>query len=319
VRAIATIAIATIALVVGCAEDTIPHDEVSGPLDASDDVTSGPGSDDAGGGSPDAPPPMVAYDAGRGVDGGVAASPDCDLNGRWLVAQRVLASALGQSQASHNWFYYELRQDGTQVTVTKGLHCGYEVVAISPLGANVDSHGDWPAFLTHNSDAGRKGTAQESGGKCQISFEKRYTVRGATIPFYEDPNQTLPTAMQQASGSTPGWEDWDGDGNPGITLVVSGAATGSLYLSQRDWTQYSGTTALDATSFELPVTWNTTQAALGYTGSPLITQSATPDSDATQHYVWFVRLAPGQATGTDTAICASVRSLVPTLAPSADQ
>jgi hypothetical protein len=308
--------LAGVGLGVGCAPDVIPDDYRAGAVDAA-----AAGADDASlpleAGGVDASLPVIAYDAGRGVEGGTAADPRCDLNGRWLVAQRVLAAALGQSQASHNWFYYELRQDADQLTVTRGLHCGYEVVHVSPLGADVSSQGDWPALLMHDSDTGRKGTVEASSSGCQVAVEKRYTVRGATLPFYEDPSQALPTPSQQATGTSPGWEDWNGDGHPGITLVVSGAATGSLYLSQRDWNQFSGSVAFDATSFQLSVTWNTEQGVLGYDGSELITESAEPDPDATQHYVDFVRLAPSQATGSDTAICAAVRSLVPTLAPDA--
>jgi hypothetical protein len=134
-----------------------------------------------------------------------------------------------------------------------------------------------------------------------------------------DPNQPMPTTSQMASGSTPGWEDWDGDGHPGITLTVSHAATGHLFLAQRDWTQYSGAIAQSATSFRIGVTWNSGQDVLGYDGSNLITQSSVPDTDTSQHYVWFVKLDPTQAAGDDAATCSAVRSLVPTLAPTANQ
>jgi hypothetical protein len=241
------------------------------------------------------------------------------MNGRWLVAQRVLAQALGQTQASHNWFYYEIRQDRDQVLVTKGLQCGLEVVAVSALGANVDFHLVWPSLLTHDSDTGRKGTMTVSGSGCQLSIEKRYTVRGATVSYYMDPSTTMPTPSQAAMGTTPGWEDWDMDGHPGITLSVTGAAAGHLYCAQRDWNQWTGPVAANSTKFSVPVTWDAGQDALGYdmSGSPLVTQSASPDTDATQHYVWFAKLDATQATGNDTAICAAVRALVPTLTPAA--
>jgi hypothetical protein len=243
----------------------------------------------------------------------------CDMNGRWLIAQRVLAQALGQTQASHNWFYYEIRQDGDQVTVTKGLHCGFDVKAVSTFGADVDSHLVWPSLLAHDSDAGRKGTMTVMGSGCQLDVEKRYTVRGATVSYYSNPSTTMPTASQQAMGSTPGWEDWDMDGNPGITLVVSGAAAGRLYCAQRDWNQWSGTVAANSTSFHIPVTWDSGQDPLGYddAGSSLVTQAASPATDPAQHNVWFVKLDATQATGDDTAICAAVRSLIPMVAPDA--
>ncbi len=251
----------------------------------------------------------------------VATSAMCDMNGRWLVASRVLAQALGQTQASHNWFYYEIHQSGDELVVTRGLQCGFEVVAVSSLGANVDSHLAWPSLLAHDSDTGRAGSMKVAGSACQLDFEKRYTVRGATTAYYGDPATTMPTASQQASGTKPGWEDWDMDGHPGITLAVTGAAAGHLYCAQRDWNQWSGAVAASQTTFHIPVIWDAGQDALGYdpSGSSLVTEAASPATDPTQHNVWFVKLDATQATGDDTAACAAVRALVPTVAPDALQ
>jgi hypothetical protein len=111
------------------------------------------------------------------------------------------------------------------------------------------------------------------------------------------------------------------DGHPGITLSVTGVASGALYCAQRDWNQFAGSVAASSTQFSVPVTWDSGQDPLGYdpSGSSLVTQSAAPVIDPTQNYAWFVRLDASQATGDDTAICAAVRSLVPTLAPAALQ
>lgn len=301
-------------------EDAAAADEASSTSSSSgagsgSGASSGAGSGSGSGGSG----ASSSGSGGSAFEAGIPTSAMCDMNGRWLVAQRVLAQALGQTQASHNWFYYEIQQNGDQVLVTKGLNCGYEVKAVTPLGANVDSHLAWPALLVHNSDAGRKGTMTVSGSGCQLAIEKRYTVRGATISYYSDPSTTMPGPTQQAMGTTPGWEDWDMDGNPGISLVVSGAATGTLYCAQRDWNQWTGSVAANSTKFSIPVTWDSGQDPLGYSGSQLVTQAATPSTDATQHYVWFAKLDATQATGDDTAICAAIRSLVPTLTPAALQ
>jgi hypothetical protein len=279
------------------------------------------------------PAPMTAPDeAGIGGEAGAETSAPmatctsddagggaCDLTGRWLVALRVVADALGQTQASHNWFYYEIQQSGDQVTVTKGLQCGFEVKHLSVLGADVDTSATWPSLLTHDSDTGRLGTMTPTTSGCQFDLEKRYTVRGATVPYYLDPTTTMPTPDQQATGTTPGWEDWDGDGHPGITLTVSNAATGHLYCAQRDWNQYSGAVCNNATTFKVPATFDTGQDVLGYDGSQFITESSVPDPDPAQNYVWFAKLAPTEATGDDTAICAAVRALIPTKTPNALQ
>jgi hypothetical protein len=288
-----------------------------GPLD--EGGASSPGRGDARA-PPDGGEPTPTGDATvRQGEAGTPSSPRCDMSGRWLVAQRVLADAIGQKQASHNWFYYEVTQIGDDVLVTKGLHCGFEVVPITSLAATVDSQPVWPSILVHDSDTGRQGTMSATSSGCHLAIEKRYTVRGATMSFYSDPTQPMPTTSQQASGSTPGWEDWDMDGNPGITFTVSegGSNIGDLYCSQRDWNQFDGAVGYEASTFKVPVTWGSEQDALGYSGSSLVTEPASPDTDASQHFAWFARLAPSQATGDDTAICAAVRSLVPTLTPGA--
>jgi hypothetical protein len=278
------------------------------------------GSPDAGGaGAGGASPPRDSATLTASEAAGEPADPRCDISGRWVVALRVLADAIGQKQASHNWYYYEISQTGDQVTVTKGLHCGYEIVPVTSLAASVNSQGAWAGILTHDSDTGRMGTMAVTASGCRLAIEKRYTVRGATVSFYSDPTQTMPTASQQAAGNTPGWEDWDMDGNPGITLIVGegGSNLGDLYCAQRDWNQWGGPVPYSATKFSVPATWGSEQDALGYSGSSLVTQSAAPDADASQHYVWFAKLGPTQATGDDATICAEVRSLVRTLTPGA--
>jgi hypothetical protein len=286
-----------------CATDSVGAGYYGAPADAEPDEASDLDSGELAEGAP--------------FEAGTPTSPQCDMNGRWLVAQRVLADALGQTQASHNWFYYEVVQNADQLTVTKGLHCGYEIVAVSTLGANVSSEACWPDFLQFDSDTGRAGTMEVTPSGCELNFEKRYTVRGATVSYYEDPTTILPTVAEKASPSLPGWISWCNAGNPGITLIVTGSASGNLYCAQRDWNQYSGAVAANPATFQIPVTWNSEQDPLGYTGSQFVTMQDVPDSDPAQHYVWFAKLDPTQATGTDAEICASVRSLVSVLTPDA--
>jgi hypothetical protein len=280
--------------------------------------------------SPDArvaPPPAPRDGASAGPMGdagppGLPADRDCDLGGRWLVGQRVLATAVGQEQASHNWFYYEIRQDGAALLVTRGLHCGYRVVKKTSLGASVDSSGAWPAFLQHNSSAGRKGTYMKEGTGCRLELDREYTVRGATVAYYADPATKLPDRNQPASAGMPGWEDWDGDGNPGISLKVSSTvASGTLYTCQRDWTQYRGSTPARATKLRVAITYGGEQVALGRSpgSAQAITSTSSPSSSPAEHYALLHRLEPGQATGTDAEICAAIRALTEQLVPEANQ
>ena len=286
---------------------------------ARQDSASGPRGPDAPpgpSGRGDPPPTEDPRPPGRALD------PDCDLNGRWLIAQRVLATAVGQEQAAFSWFYYQIHQEGAALTVQKGLHCGFEVVKKTSLAASVDSSGAWPALLERLRSTGRKGRFVKEDAGCRLHLEKEYVVRGASLPHYLDPTRPLPDRSQPATGDAPGWEDWDGDGQPGLSYRVrSSLANGTLYVCQREWTEYDGTTAAGASKLRVAITTGVEQVALGRSpGAPqAIETSARPASDPEQHYAFFHRLDDTQATGSDAEICAAIRALKDTLVPEAGQ
>jgi hypothetical protein len=291
----------------GCAPDVVEPDGFVREAE--------PGRPSVGSSAPDASGPTA------GSDGPVAAGP-CDLNGRWLIAQRVLATAIGQQQAAHSWFYADIEQKSANVVVTRGLHCGFAVMKKTSLAANVDSSSSWPAILQKNSSTGRRGTYAKDGSGCRLMLDTEYVVRGATVAAYLDPGQPLPTRMQKATDASPGWEDWDGDGQPGISLKVSSSlASGTLYTVQRDWTRYEGITSGDGATFKVAIAYGGEQVPLGRSmGAPQAIESgSSPSSDPTQHFAWFARLADGQATGTPEQICAAVRALKDQLVPQAGQ
>ncbi len=272
-------------------------------------------------GAPEVGPP-AGSDGSAGAPLSMSAQPSgpCDLTGRWLVALRTVTDALGTSQAAHEWYYYELTQSGTQVTVSKGLVCGKNARALSAASGNADFPKAWPAMMTNIVVTGLKGSSAPTSGGCQVSFASHYEVMGATESYYTDPSRALPTVSQQASGGTPGWEDWDQDGEPGYSLIISGLATGEIYLVDRAMYALSGAIAASASSFNLAVDWSDEQDVLGVNGPPILseTSAAVKDGDPAQHFATFVRLTDTQATGTDTATCSAIRSLAPMLAPKAD-
>jgi hypothetical protein len=269
-----------------------------------------------------APRPAAPLDASLTADAseaGPGAPSPCDLSGRWIATDHQVSTGLGAEEAAHAWYYLELSQMGSAGTVTKGLDCGENVRGISSVAANVDYPKTWPALLAKVSQSGRKFTSTATASGCAVSFEKHYLVLGATTSFYVDPSQTMPTASQQGTSTTPGWEDWDNDGQPGFTLNVSGLATGQMYMATRRWTLWSGTIAGGASTFKLADDWNAETDLLGYSGSTLLTStaSASRDNNASLHFVEFARLGVTQATGDDTTTCAAIRSLAPSLTPSA--
>jgi hypothetical protein len=309
----------------GCAPDVVEPDG----------FVRGPSLPDAGtpvGLPPSVPPSMTPSSTMTTASDAPAAAGSCDLTGRWLIAQRVLATALGQQQAAHSWFYYEIEQKDANLVVTRGLHCGFAVVKKTSLAANVDSSGSWPMLLQKNTSTGRRGTYVKDGNGCRLVLDTEYVVRGATVAAYMDPKQPLPTRTEKATGTTPGWEDWDGDDQPGISLKVSSSlASGTLYTVQRDWTRYDGITSVDGPgltdparkvpNFKVSIGYGGEQVPLGRsTGAPQALEStSSPSSDPAQHYAWFARLGDGEATGTPEQICAAVRTLKDQLVPQAAQ
>jgi hypothetical protein len=265
--------------------------------------------------------PAVTVDAGlpsaNASEAGPGATSPCDLSGRWIATDHQVQTGLGAQEAAHTWYYLELSQTGSAGSVTRGLDCGENVRGISAVAANVDYPNTWPALLTKVAQTGRTFTSTGTASGCAVSFEKYYMVLGATVSFYKDPSQTMPTASQQAMGTTPGWEDWDKDGNPGITMNTTGLVTGQLYIAARRSTIWSGTAAASASKFKLADNWTSETATLGYNGSSLLTSPSSKDNNTSLHFVEFARLAAAQATGDDATTCAAIRMLAPSLTPSA--
>ncbi len=263
-------------------------------------------------------PPDGQPDAGTKPSEGGSVGPKsaCDLTGRWIASDHQVLNGLGAQEAAHVWYYFELTQNGDVGSITKGMDCGENVSAISAVGANETSTKAWPAYQAKIVLAGRKFTSTASGSGCTVTFDKAYQVIGATVPYYLDPSTTMPTASQQATGSTPGWEDWDNDGNPGVTQNSTGLVTGQLYLAARRSTIWSGPISASPSTFKLTDDWTNDPDDLGYNGSSLLTTQAGKDSNTSLQFIEFARLSATQATGSNDSICMAIRSLAPTLTPS---
>jgi hypothetical protein len=218
------------------------------------------------------------------------------------------------------WFYYELEQTGSQLDVRRGLVCGTQVFPIDALSAAVELEASFPALTANNSHAGRAGRVAASGESCSVSFERAVVVVGATTPFYTDEGTPLPGLDQPASDTSPGWEDWDADGNPAVSLHVSGLVEGTRYTALRAYSEWSGTIPSAAASpVELRVSdWGQEEAVLGVTAE-VLKQTGVPDADRSGHFVQLARLEPGQAQGDDDSVCASIRQLAPLLTPEANR
>lgn len=341
VSRLSSLASLSVFAITACVTDTVPRDDDSessqmpalqptmGPAPGSVPQSSraaqpAPGLESTPTPSPIAAPPAMAGAAGAGAATSGASAGACDLrgpsfSGQWLVSQRTVVAGLGVKQRAAWWFYYELQQDGAELTVSKGLVCGSQVFPVDPLGASVQFEASFPAMVTKNSHDGRRGRVVANGSGCTVSFERAYSVVGATLPYYADPATPLPLLAEQASGTSPGWEDWDEDGEPGVSLHVSGIARGARYTALRSFGDWSGSVTSAGSKFQLAVTdWGQDEAVLGAT-SDLLKQTAAPDANAAGDFVQFARLTPDQAAGDAESVCATVRELAPTLTPEANR
>ena len=265
---------------------------------------------------------MTAGAAGMPAAGAAAtpspAANGCDMSGRWLGTLHTVTDALGNLQYAHSYLYYEISQQADTFSITKGLLCGDDAAGGGSLSVMVDFRASWAAAMSKVSFAGRKGTSAPAASGCQIDLEPWYEVKGATLPHYLDPDVALPTSEQAASGSTPGWEDWDNDGNPGITGTLSGAISGKIFTAPRRWTSASGSAADTKSSIRLALQWDVEANVMGYDGSPLLASSAVRAADSKLHFAQLVRVTPEQVpTSDDAQICKRIVELAPMLTPEA--
>jgi hypothetical protein len=192
----------------------------------------------------------------------VAREEPCSLAGHWILRQTDFSVAsVGTKglQASTNWFYWEVEQDGDKWAVKNGLFCGIVVTG----SVNVRLADSSTRALMHenfqgasNTHGGRTGTMREEGEGCYLDTSRFYFVRGgsdALLPanFADAPAlETLPPLpssndLYDASkgGDLAQATDPENDGIPGVNYEVTGLVNGVRSVTQRDWSEY----ATDAT------------------------------------------------------------------------
>jgi hypothetical protein len=266
--------------------------------------------------------PTPSASVGAGVAGTGATAPsqpatgssDCNMTGRWIVTYHLVQDALGELQYTHFYHYIEIDQQGEALTVTKGLMCDSDSIGLGSFAATSSFAGAREAIAERVNLVGREGSSVPDAGGCKVELQKWYTVVGAS-DYYLDPSTTLPSAEEMAAGDTPGWEDWDGDGNPGVTGMVSGIVTGKIFVAPRQWTSMRGVAADLNSAFQLPTDWQSEKNVMSYDGTPLLSSDAVRAADASLHFTELARLADDQATGDDKAICNSILELAPVLTP----
>lgn len=232
-------------MAVGCAADdkVLTPDEMDGGAgDAMAGDAAGNGAARDGGTTGDA---GGNDGGGTGQDAGpaIAKDPGCDLNGIWIGRQNTESLALfDTSQFANNWYYLELAQHGEDVIVTRHFDCGIEVQGTVLVELAPDTT---RALMMHNSQVGRRGRfSKQPDGTCSFEMETFWSVRGVSEETYVPKPRNTDTAISQLDTKLPSkaevaaTQDWDGDGQYGVTWQVSGIVKGARYSSQRDWTRW---------------------------------------------------------------------------------
>lgn len=172
----------------------------------------------------------------------------CNLGGHWIARQTDFSrdAVVGEVQTSSNWYYLEIAQEGERFTVKRSLNCGLEVtgtvhVTLTP--------GGFRSLLSSNPQDGssgrrpRHGSFREEGDHCELSMSRHYFVRGVPESYLPDdfdaelPIESLAPKLP-TKDEPEGAIDADGDEIPGLTLDISGNASGKRHVAQRDWVEY---------------------------------------------------------------------------------
>lgn len=232
--------------------------------------------------------PDAAAGTGGGGAGGADAQADADesvvpaIEGVW--AQKLVYGAIndipavGQTNGTTTTIQrVELQRSGTALTMMTEP-CAIEI----DDGTTVINTIVPDAFLHSLGVTDRAGHLQFDAGRWQFVQDRKLQLRGVHLDQPE--TDALPT-----EASDPRVWDQDQDGNPGVTVRISGLTDGEVYLVQRDFHSLDG--VVDVDRIDGLVDWSTEQVVLG-SDNPILnmqTQSAT-DPDASASYFLSTRV-----------------------------
>ncbi|AWV89727.1 hypothetical protein [Bradymonas sediminis] len=205
-----------------------------------------------------------------------------DLSGTW--AQKVVTSAvskvsmigevISQTVAINQ---VQIKQNGREITVTT-KPCSVELLSDQSMIKPQIPRSYIDAMDTHT----RKATLQGDAGKYSLVMPGRTTVLGANLKSLDD---ALPTEPND-----PRVVDPDKDGQPGMTMSITGLVKSDLYLVQKHWDKMKGQ-LLPGDRIAGEVTWKTNQVILGAT-SRMVGDSpaSSPHPDKKQSYFRMTRV-----------------------------
>lgn len=167
-------------------------------------------------------------------------------------------------------------------------------------------------YRSRTTTAGRIGTSIDSGAECQVSFERLYSVMGASsgslqLPGRVGGNPDLNTFPALTAGDA---QDWDEDGNAGLTYIVTNSPIGSgtKYVLQRRWRELSGPVAYKASEFLIPIAWDVEELVVAASNVFLTSSASVRQSP---HMAKYQRVVSSVVGASDNETCANLRALMP--------
>lgn len=244
-------------------------------------------------------------DATDGADGTATDTPDGetsaatgDIEGRWAMLEvqsaLVTTALLGtQTQTSTSYYLADLA-DGT-MTVTL---CDWRTEDTS--GLTRTRMGD--SVLANLDPFVRDYSVTADGDGFLFAAADGFALRG--VELANPATDPMPTDAGDSHVV-----DQDGDGKPGITLVVQGTVTGSLYVGHRHHAALAGALASDTHITGL-TDWETEQVIFGSDPALLAEQKpvAITDPDASRSHFEMVKVGDGDD-------CAAINAARATLFP----
>ena len=255
-----------------------------------------------------------AFDGATTMDGGVATAYCTsklalasmpDLSGMWvakLTGAQIVNSPLTKAMHNQNVYYqlFTIQQTGTALTID-GHYCDRTEINDASAIVPVAIPNAWAYTETVIHRTGE--IAASAAGYPVLKLSALFEAIGANLASPSDP---LPTAADD-----PRVYDEDNDGQPGITIRLSGLVTGSVYSVQSQTTTVSAV-AVSPTRLEGALTFTSNQNILASDPSTIksLYSSSTTASDSAVCASTFVMV---KVTAADAPNCASVRAQETTL------
>lgn len=257
---------------------------------------------------------------------------DCDMSGKWFAQLYTISEALGTLKAeSHNWFYYELDDQGDNVVIERSLDCGFVVcgaatqIQLTPeqtAGLGLRNRQDG-ILKTKADDMSQPVNAdmqveprkivykKKPDGTCEFSMERWWSVRSAPAEYLppRDKYATMSVGNMQSSKPLPtknnlpqveigGDWDVDGDGAIGINLRLDKPVPGWRDAIQRDWNEVPTTHIADGMrDFTVPALFDNEETVYAVSNALLDQKSTAINGSNTIRFVRIEDEAPNNMDG----------------------